>query len=159
MNAARVTFRRQRGIAAVELAIVLPLLLTIVFGVTELGRAMYQYDALTKAARSAARYLSVYDPADPDVRARAVNMAVCGAPSCTARAALAPRLSAAHVAIADAKSDPALASLPTGEGTIDLVRVTIGAPATPYAFDPLVPFITPRITFGPIVALMPQAFF
>jgi len=150
---------RQRGIAAVELAIVLPLLLAIVFGVTELGRAMYQYDALTKAARAAARYLSVYDPADADVRARAVNIAVCGALSCASAMSVVPGLSSANVSIADATSDASLASVETGQGTIDLVRVTIGAPATAYAFDPLVPFITPRITFGPIVAVMPQAFF
>jgi len=159
MSARNVLRTDQRGIAAVELAIVLPLLLAIVFGVTELGRAMYQYDALTKAARGAARYLSVYDPADADVRARAVDIAVCGAPGCGSASSVVPGLSAAHVAIADAKSDPTLASVQTGQGTIDMVRVTIGAPAAAYAFDPLVPFITPRITFGPIVAVMPQAFF
>jgi Flp pilus assembly protein TadG len=150
---------RERGIAAVELAFVLPVLVAIVFGITELGRAMYQYDALTKSVRSAARYLSVYDPADAGVRERAVNMAVCGAPSCGASDPVAPGLSGANVVIAYSATDASLSGVQTGQGTLDLVRVTIGAPGTPYAFASLVPFVVPRITFGPIVALMPAGSF
>ncbi|MEA3411729.1 MAG: TadE family protein [Pseudomonadota bacterium] len=47
---------RQRGLAMVEMAITLPLLLFLLVGTTELGRAFYQYTALTKAVRDGARY-------------------------------------------------------------------------------------------------------
>ena len=49
---------RQRGSAVVELAIVLPLLLLIFLGTAEFGRALFQYNTLTKTVRDGARYIS-----------------------------------------------------------------------------------------------------
>ena len=51
---------RQTGIATVEFAIVPPLLLVLLLGVTEIGRAMIRYNALTKAAQEGARYAAAY---------------------------------------------------------------------------------------------------
>lgn len=42
----------------VEFAIVLPLLVMLVFGITELGRAMYQLNTISKAAVTGVRYLA-----------------------------------------------------------------------------------------------------
>lgn len=50
--------RKARGAAAVEFAIILPLLVLIFTGMIEYGRLMWNYDALAKATRDAARYLS-----------------------------------------------------------------------------------------------------
>lgn len=47
-----------KGLALVEFAVLLPLLLVIIFGITELGRALYQLNTLTKATDSGVRYLS-----------------------------------------------------------------------------------------------------
>ena len=156
----------QRGVAAVEMGIVLGLLVVIVFGITELGRALYQYDALTKSARAAARYLAVYDSADGTVQARTRCMAVVGNPDCAASGAVpvVPGLSTANidvaVGMADAPGfDPALQGVQTGQGTMDLVRVTIGSPGTPFRFVSVVPFVIPDIEFGPIAATMPKSFF
>jgi hypothetical protein len=52
---------RQLGQGMVELVVVLPLLLTILLGTLDLGRAFYTYIALTNAAREAARYAAVND--------------------------------------------------------------------------------------------------
>jgi Flp pilus assembly protein TadG len=52
---------RQLGQGLAELALVLPLLLTILFGTLDVGRAFYTYIALTNAAREAARYAAVND--------------------------------------------------------------------------------------------------
>lgn len=52
----------QRGAALVELALILPLLLLITFITTEFGRALYQYNTITKSVRDAVRYLSVQTP-------------------------------------------------------------------------------------------------
>lgn len=49
---------RQNGAAAVEFAIVLPLLILIFTGMVEYGRLMWNYNALAKAARDAARFLA-----------------------------------------------------------------------------------------------------
>jgi Flp pilus assembly protein TadG len=51
--------RAQRGIAAIEMAITLPVLLLLLVATAELGRAFYQYNTLTKSIRGAARYLSI----------------------------------------------------------------------------------------------------
>lgn len=44
----------------VEFAAVLPLILVLILGVTEMGRAMVQYNTLTKAVRDGARYAAAY---------------------------------------------------------------------------------------------------
>lgn len=49
---------RHRGSAVVEFALLLILLLTIVAGIIEFGRIFWYYDALTKATRDSARFLS-----------------------------------------------------------------------------------------------------
>jgi Flp pilus assembly protein TadG len=49
---------REQGLAAVEFAIILPLVLLIMLATAELGRALYQYNTLTKAVRDGARHLS-----------------------------------------------------------------------------------------------------
>lgn len=54
--------KQQRGVALVELALIIPLLLLLTFITTEFGRAMYEYHVLVKAVRDAARYLSVQPP-------------------------------------------------------------------------------------------------
>jgi|GEM_PF-4308494 Flp pilus assembly protein TadG len=50
--------KRQRGIVALELALVLPFVLTLLTAVLFCGRLSYQYEVASKAARDGARYLS-----------------------------------------------------------------------------------------------------
>ena len=52
----------QKGQALVELAISLPLLVLLVFGVTEFGRVMYIRNSLNYAARLGARTASISNP-------------------------------------------------------------------------------------------------
>lgn len=47
--------KKQKGTAAVEFALVLPVLLLIVFGIVELGIALYDKAVITNASREAAR--------------------------------------------------------------------------------------------------------
>jgi hypothetical protein len=54
--------KTQNGAALVEFALVLPLLLILTFITTEFGRALYQYNILTKSVRDASRYLSTQQP-------------------------------------------------------------------------------------------------
>jgi Flp pilus assembly protein TadG len=51
--------RHQSGTTAVELAVVLPLLVMLLFGIVEFGRAMATYSTAVTASREAARYGSV----------------------------------------------------------------------------------------------------
>lgn len=52
--------KREGGVAMVEFAIVLPVVLLIVFGVTELGVALMRYNTLTKSVQDGARHASAY---------------------------------------------------------------------------------------------------
>ena len=58
----RRTFDRkdERGLAMVEFMIVLPVILFIMLGVTEIGRVLIRYNTLTKALQDGARHASVY---------------------------------------------------------------------------------------------------
>ena len=53
--------RGKHGQGFVELAVILPLLLAILLGTIDLGRALYTYIALTNAAREAASYAATFD--------------------------------------------------------------------------------------------------
>jgi Flp pilus assembly protein TadG len=65
-----------RGVALVEFALVLPLLLLLSFITTEFGRALYEYNTVVKSVRNAARFLSVQTPGTQTTEAR--NMVVYG---------------------------------------------------------------------------------
>jgi Flp pilus assembly pilin Flp len=66
----------QRGAAAVEFALVLPMLLVILLGIIECGRAYNVQISLTHAARETARYMAIHND-----WAGAVDRGVAAAPS------------------------------------------------------------------------------
>jgi Flp pilus assembly protein TadG len=164
-----------RGVAAVEFAIVLIPLVTLLMGVAEFGHAIYQYEALTKATRDAARYLSVYLPSDPAYPlAQAQCLVVYGDSTCPAGAtALAPGLTTSMVIVcdgahstscSDTSDPPQFSNVQTydtnngavdpanGAGSINLVEVKIKG----YPYLPITSFFNLSITFGNIVTVMRQ---
>jgi Flp pilus assembly protein TadG len=148
---------RQRGVALIELAISIGVLIMIAFGITEFGRAIYQYNTLAKAVRDAARFLAVRDPSSPAAIDDARCMAVHGNPSCSGPP-LAPGLALGMVSVCHAM-DPACAATHQAQGAspvINLVTVTIGGPNAPYTFQSLVSFVVPDIPFGAISVTMRQ---
>ena len=166
---------RTRGVVAVEFALVLMPMIMLATGVAEFGRAIYQYETLTKATRDAARYLSVWLPTDS---AYPVSQAQClvvyGSTTCgSSGTELVPGLTTSMVTICDAQrttgcsdaSDPSqFANLPTYDsnnnapsgtatGAINVVEVKISG----YQYQPIpaYPWL-PSITFGNIVTVMRQ---
>ena len=139
--------RKQHGVAAVEFAILLVPLVLMTFGITELGRAFYQYNTLVKATRSAARYKSMSGPGALETEARC--LAVTGDTAC-AGTPLLDGLTVNMVTIDYATN------VATGSGGINLVKVTINDPnaAEQFMFVSLVPFVIPDITFGPVATTM-----
>lgn len=101
--------REQRGIAAVEFAIALPLLLFLMLAATELGRLLIEYDTLTKLTRDAARYVAANAAVgstdivniSAQTATAAQNLAVYGNTNGTGTALL-PGLSSSNFTIADA---------------------------------------------------------
>jgi hypothetical protein len=53
-----VPLRHARGAALVEFTVVAPLLFTLMFGFTEIGRLLYQQNQLTKQVTTGARYIA-----------------------------------------------------------------------------------------------------
>lgn len=64
--------RSQRGAAAVEFAIVVPLLFLLIFGIIDFGFGFHAWDAAENAAREGARVAAV-DPSTSDILARVRN--------------------------------------------------------------------------------------
>jgi len=65
MNRVRnVLQRRKRGQSLVEFALILPILLLLMLGILDLGRAVAAYNSVSNAARSAARVAVVDQNAD-----------------------------------------------------------------------------------------------
>lgn len=144
----------QRGVALIEFALVLPLLLILTFITTEYGRALYQYNTLAKSVRDAARYLSVQVPGDTTRYATAKNLVVYGNPAGVGRP-LAVGLSTAMV------PDPVW-ELRGAAPIINTVTIQIGqgavGSATRYRFTPLIASAFGvsfgSVTFAPITATM-----
>ena len=101
---------RQRGLAAVETVIILPILLLLMLATAELGRAFYLSNSLAKMVRDGTRYMSanatkgdtgIIDPTDADyINAEIVtkNLIVYGTPGGTGNVLL-PGFSAADVTV------------------------------------------------------------
>jgi Flp pilus assembly protein TadG len=149
---------RQQGSAALEFAFVaLFVMVPLAFGISELGRAISQYNTLTKATRDAARYLTIFAPGTRTGAARClavsgnVSVNAAGVATCVGDPLL-PGLSAANVVICEATSCPTTHQTITvpGVGAVNLVTVTIQN----YQFTTLVPFVIPDITLGPISTTM-----
>lgn len=58
--------RSEKGQAAVEFALVLPILLMLIFGIIDFGRVLYTKSALTSLSQEAARHASIYYGSEND---------------------------------------------------------------------------------------------
>ena len=67
MRATRHRIAREDGVAAVEFAIILPVLALLLFGVLEFGRVWSQYQVFQGAAREGARCAAVASTSDCDI--------------------------------------------------------------------------------------------
>ena len=143
---------RQNGVALVEFALVLPLLLILTFIVTEYSRALYQYNVLTKSVRDAARYLSNQSPETKITEAK--NLVVFGSLTNTG-------VPLAYGLTLDQVPDPEW--LPAGTApVVNTVTIqigyTTGLASQKYTFRPLFASVFGlnfrNMTFGPIRATM-----
>lgn len=150
---------RQKGVAAIELAIVLPLLLAIFLAVTEFGRAIYTYNTIAKSARGAARYLTTQNSTDPLALDRARNLIAYGNPSGSGTP-LVPGLDSKNTSSKVVINRQTIGASPA----INMVTVTI----TGYQFNPVMDLLgftrfytkgvnsITSITFGDISVRMRQ---
>lgn len=135
--------KSQQGQSVLEFAMVLPLMLLIVFGVIEFGRAYYQYNTLNKAIRDGARYMSkhIYSTSYRD---STKNLVVYGNTFGTGTPIL-PGLTTAKIVLTP---DPSLATLASPP---DWLTLSVNA----YPFSSLVPSFIPMssVTFSPSIQM------
>lgn len=144
--------KRQRGVAAVELGIMSTLLVTLLLGGSEFGRAMVQYNTLVKGTRAATRYLSQFPPGDATSITAAKNLVLYGS-TAGGGALQVPGLTAAMVTVCDATSCAGSSKRQfTGQTYVNLVTVTI----TGVQFQSLATWLLPNFTFDTINATMSQ---
>lgn len=74
------TAKGERGAAAVEFALILPVLLLLVLGIIEFGRIYNIQISLSGAAREGARYMAIHH-SETNAATNARNSAVAAAPS------------------------------------------------------------------------------
>lgn len=146
------TPQHQRGAVLVELALLLGPLLILAFGVTEFGRAMYQYNAIAKAVRDSARHLSQFAPGDAGRIAEAQSLVYCGWIDCQGKAPLVPGITREQVRVFDRTSNAAYNLQSTGRGTVNLVRVQVEG----FEFKSMAPAFVRNIRFDPIHTTMVQ---
>jgi Flp pilus assembly protein TadG len=103
----------QKGLAMVEFALLLPILLLMVFGITEFGRAFLIKNALNNAAREGARRASISANPTTDPELKNVIAKACTFP-----------VDAAAIVIESRPSPP--------EPGVSSITVTV-----PYQFDSL----------------------
>jgi Flp pilus assembly protein TadG len=161
--------KKQKGVAAVEFALILVPMLILCFGMTELGRALYYYNGLEKATRGAVRYLTAQNLASPptgetaeSIRQKAKSLAVCGAEVCAVGAEpLVPGLTLSLVSICDPVGCATTHSnISTTQGGVNLVSVTIGGTdSAAYKFTSVVPWAVPSFEFSPVKTTMASQFF
>lgn len=145
---------KQRGAAAVELALMLIPLITLTLGILQYSVAMSRYNTIAKSVRDAARYLTQYAPGDSNAIAAARCLVVTGTTgsggTCSATA-LVSGLTIADVSVCDSSNcaDHKLQS--TGRTVVNLVTVTV----TGYEFKEL-PFLADTLAFGDVSVTMEQ---
>ena len=118
---------RQRGLVAVELAIITPVILMIMLATAEIGRALFQYTTLTKAVEAGTRYYAsaINDTEDTsDKKDTTRNLVVFASPLAGAPSVL-PSFTFANVIEVDEG--------PSGSIPADHVRVTAN-----YTFTPII---------------------
>lgn len=139
--------KKQRGVALVEFALILPFLLLLSITAVEFGRAIWEYNTLTKAVRDSARYLSIQTPGTNVTQARRLmvygNLSGTGTP-------LARGLSMTNVPVATCCTWQTAGTGPV----INTVTVRI----TGYTFNSMFATVFGQqfgtVTFSPISATM-----
>ncbi len=137
----RVT-RDARGNAVVEFALVLPVLLLLLTGITEIGRAYYQANAVEKGLRAGALFAGRNSfPLTAQVRTMVTNLVKTGTLDGSG-----PFLVSGWAKVdADLNIDDTLTFPVDATTTIPVVRVTATVP-----FDPLLPGMMALVGLGDV---------
>lgn len=119
MSRLRRFYDSERGAAAVEFAIVAPLLIMLLFGIVEFGRAYNAQIGLSAATREGVRTMAISNDVD-----EAVEVTIAAAPT------LRPTLSAGQVAVSPETCTPGETATVTATYPMDFIGGLFGAGIT-----------------------------
>jgi Flp pilus assembly protein TadG len=129
--------RKQRGVSTVEFAIVAALLMIMILGVIEIGRAYYMYAMLDEVTRRGARLAAVCPVNDPAIP----QLAVFNAAGDTSNSTLAMGLSPANVVIEYLDANNAVVANPGNAAGFVQIRY-VRARVVGFVHQIQVPFVT-----------------
>lgn len=130
--------RSQQGLAAVEFAIIASLLFTLLFGVIEMARLLWTWNAAVEATRHGARLATVCDQSDQRIKAAMIQRL--------------PALASQHIVIT--YLNPPAADNTCTAADCKAVRVSLRN-LTHQALIPLVPL---RLTLPPMATTQRKEF-
>ncbi len=144
----RPTRHSQRGVTAVEFAIVGTVLFMVLFGVLEFARAMYVVNVLAEATRRGARVAAVCPVGDPYPAEAAVFASGGGSGS-----AVIPGLSTSNVEIDYLDEKGNVIADPTADfGEISYVRATI----VNFSLPLIIPLVSPTLSLSGFATTLPR---
>lgn len=143
----RLMRRADAGVTTVEFAIIGTLLMIVVFGVIEMGRALYVVNVLTESARRGARMAAVCPVGDPKPAKVAVFDTGGGTSS------VVSGLTESNVLVQYLDSSGNILANPTASfGSIQYVRVSI----TGFTMPLFIPVIGPTLNLSGFGATLPR---
>ena len=131
--------KRQRGAAVVEFALVLIILLLLVFGMIELGRALFKWNSAAEATRVGARTAAIVEVNDDAAVIAAMNTVMQG------------ELDTSSVTVEYSIDGVNFGRNACVRGTCQFVRVSIA-----YEYRPVLIFFQPAISLLPETITMPS---
>lgn len=129
---------RQRGVAAVEFAIVSSLLFTVLFGVMEMGRLLWTWNAAVEATRFGARLAVVCDLNDSHIKSRMISRL--------------PSLANSNIVVT--YLNPPAANNTCTTATCKAVQVSL----TGYTHNTIIPFVPLSLTLPPFGTTLRKEF-
>ena len=115
---------RSRGVAALEMALLLPVLALLPAAAWEWGQVLAHHERLSHSVRAAVRHLAATDAADPVRQNEARQLAVYGRLA-GGTVPVVPGLKTSMVGVLHPDADAGVRTVATGAGTVSLVTVSI----------------------------------
>lgn len=134
--------RTQKGFSTVELAIVANVILVIIVGAIEVGRAYFVYATLDEVTRRGARLAAVCPVNDPGIR----QMAVFNASGDTSNSQLVPALAPGHVVVEYLDRNSAVVTNPSDPGAFAEIRY-VRVRVVGFQHQLAVPYVTSVASF------------
>jgi len=144
---------RSQGLAALELALLLPVLVAMPATAWDVGRAVHHLERVHHGVRAAVRHLATGDAADPVRQEEARRLVVYGQVQGSSTPVV-PGLQGSMVSILEPQSTPGVRLVNSAAGPVSLVTVQVQG----LRFEPQLLPASWGFTYGPIALTLAYRF-